>query len=169
MKCLKTFYGPDTQKSVDYGRIVSGQHCERLKGLLEGSVDKIITGGKVDVSDRYVEPTIIGDVKIDSKIMSEEIFGPLLPVMKYDNIDEVIKIVNSDNLRRPLALYVFAKDRNVIDKLTDSIPSGGVVVNDTIFHVMNPYMPFGGVGASGTGAYHGESSFFPLIIFLSFP
>ena len=154
-KCLKTFYGDNVQKSTDFSRIVSSQHCERLQGLLEGNPGTIVAGGRIDVSDRFVEPTIIADVKLDSKIMSEEIFGPLLPTMQYEDIDDVINIINSDNLRKPLALYIFSKDRKMIDKVTSLVPSGGVVINDTIFHVMNPYIPFGGVGGSGTGAYHG--------------
>lgn len=163
-KCLKTFYGEDAQKSDDYSRIVSAHHCERLERLLVGNPGTIIAGGKIDISDRYVEPTIVVDVKLDSKLMTEEIFGPLLPVMQYNNIDEVINIINSDNLRRPLALYIFSKDRNLIDKVTSLVPSGGVVINDTIFQVMNPYIPFGGVGGSGTGAYHGKD-IFPFILY----
>ena len=157
-KCLKNFYGSDIQKSNDFGRIVSSGHCDRLKGLLEGNPGRIVTGGKVDASDHYVEPTIIADAKLDSKIMREEIFGPLLPVMSYSTTEEAISIINSDNLRKPLALYIFSKDRTMIDTVTSSVSSGGVVVNDTIFHVMNPYIPFGGVGGSGMGGYHGESS-----------
>ena len=155
-KCLKTFYGDDVQKSIDFGRIVSSQHCQRLKGLLEGrGSGRIVCGGKIDISDRYVEPTIVADVKLDSKLMSEEIFGPILSVMQYDSIDDVIKIINSETLKNPLALYVFSKDRKMIDKVTALVPSGGVLVNDTLFHALNPYTPFGGVGGSGSGAYHG--------------
>lgn len=157
-KCLKTFYGDNAQKSTDFSRIVSSQHCERLQGLLEGNPGTIVAGGRIDVSDRFVEPTILADVGLHSKIMNEEIFGPLLPTMQFDNIDTVIDTINSDNLRNPLALYIFSKDRNMIDKVTSLVQSGGVVVNDTIFHVMNPYTPFGGVGGSGTGAYHGKCS-----------
>ena len=154
-KYLKTFYGAEAQKSADFGRIVSAGHCTRLQAMLEGS-GRIVCGGKIDVSDRFVEPTIVADVKLDSKLMAEEIFGPLLPVLQYENIDDVIKIINSERLKKPLALYIVSKDREMIDKVTSLVPSGGVVVNDTIFHVLNPYMPFGGVGGSGSGAYHGE-------------
>jgi aldehyde dehydrogenase (NAD+) len=156
VKCLKTFYGDDVQKSKDFARIVSPAHCERLKGLLEGNPGKIIAGGKVDVADRYCAPTIVDVKALDSKLMIEEIFGPILPVLKYESIDDAIEMINSENLQKPLALYIFSKDRQLIDKVIDAVPSGGVVVNDTIFHVLNPYIPFGGVGASGIGGYHGK-------------
>jgi aldehyde dehydrogenase (NAD+) len=155
-KCLKDFYGDDVQKSNDFCRIVSERHCIRLKGLLEGEPGRIVAGGKVDPSDRYVEPTIIADVKLDSKLMKEEIFGPLLPVMQFETIDDAISIMNAENLGKPLVLYIFSKDRQMIDKVTTAVTSGGVLVNDTLFHVVNPYMPFGGVGGSGMGGYHGE-------------
>jgi aldehyde dehydrogenase (NAD+) len=155
IKCLKTFYGDDIQKSDDFARIISQAHCERLKTLLEGNPGQIITGGQVDVSDRYVAPTIVDVAGVDSSLMADEIFGPILPVMQYENIDDAIEIINSESLCKPLALYIFSKDRQLIDKVIDACPSGGVVVNDTIFHVLNPYMPFGGVGTSGMGGYHG--------------
>jgi aldehyde dehydrogenase (NAD+) len=155
VKCLKTFYGDDIQKSNDFARLVSSADCERLKGLLEENPGKIITGGKVDVSDRYVAPTIVSVDNLNSKLMSEEIFGPILPVMQYESIDNVIEMINTDVLCKPLVLYIFSKDRQLIDKVTDSVPSGGVVVNDTIFHLLNPYIPFGGVGRSGMSGYHG--------------
>lgn len=164
VKCLKTFYGDDIQKSNDFCRIISEGHCLRLKGLLEGNPGRIVTGGKVDASDRYVEPTIIADVKLDSKLMREEIFGPMLPVMKYETTDEAIAIMNTENLGKPLALYVFSKDRQMIDKVTSAVTSGGVVINDTVFHVLNPYMPFGGVGRSGMGGYHGKQPALALLL-----
>jgi aldehyde dehydrogenase (NAD+) len=123
---------------------------------LEGNPGKIIAGGKVDVADRYCAPTIVDVKALDSKLMIEEIFGPILPVLKYESIDDAIEMINSENLQKPLALYIFSKDRQLIDKVIDAVPSGGVVVNDTIFHVLNPYIPFGGVGASGIGGYHGK-------------
>lgn len=156
VRCLKTFYGDEIQKSDHFARIVSTQHCERLKGLLEGNPGRIVCGGKVDVKDKYVEPTIIADVKMDSKLMTEEIFGPLLPVVAYTNVDDIITLINSETLQKPLALYIFSKDRKMIDKVIEQVPSGGVIVNDTIFHVMNAYIPFGGIGNSGQGGYHGE-------------
>lgn len=122
---------------------------------MEENPGKIITGGKVDVSDRYVAPTIISIDNLNSKLMSEEIFGPILPVMQYESIDNAIEIINSDGLCKPLVLYIFSKDRQLIDKVIDAVPSGGVVVNDTIFQLLNPYIPFGGVGNSGIGGYHG--------------
>lgn len=154
--CLKTFYGDNVQKSADFGRIVTGAHCSRLQGLLEGNPGRIVCGGKVDVNEKYVEPTIIADVKLDSKLMTEEIFGPLLAIMQYTDIDDAVATINSETLKKPLALYIFSKDRQMIDKVTSSVTSGGVIINDTIFHVMNPYTPFGGIGASGMGGYHGK-------------
>lgn len=91
--------------------------------------------------------------------MSEEIFGPILPVLTYKTTDELIEIINRDGLEKPLALYIFAKDRGMIDKVTHACPSGGVVINDVVFHFLNHFIPFGGIGSSGQGGYHGFYSF----------
>ena len=156
VKVLKKFHGEDPAKSANYSRIVSTQHCERLKSLLDGyGGGTLVVGGDVDVANRYVAPTIIRDVKMDSKLMSEEIFGPIMPVIKYRHTDEVIALINSDTLQKPLALYIFSKDRGMIDKVVNACPSGGVVINDTVFHFGNIHIPFGGIGSSGMGGYHG--------------
>lgn len=156
VKVLKKFHGDDPAKSDSYSRIVTTQHCERLKGLLDGhGGGTLVVGGEVDVANRYVAPTIIRDVKMDSKLMSEEIFGPILPVIKYRHTDEVIAMINSETLQKPLALYIFSKDRGMVDKVIAACPSGGVVINDTVFHFGNIHIPFGGIGSSGMGGYHG--------------
>ena len=118
---------------------------------------QIAYGGATDRSDLYIQPTILTDVDMKSEIMREEIFGPLLPVIPVKSIEEAITFVNSRP--KPLALYVFSKTSSVQKKVTRATTSGGVCVNDTLFHIANPYLPFGGVGPSGMGAYHGEHGF----------
>ena len=157
-KTVERFYGKDAQTAVDYGRIISTGHAERLKGLLDDAPGKIVRGGKVDVKDRYVEPTIISDVRADSKIMKEEIFGPILPVFKIESIDEAIRFVHATH-EKPLVLYIFGKNREIVDRIIQEVPSGGVLVNDTLFHFANFFVPFGGIGGSGMGQYHGKFSF----------
>lgn len=156
-KAVKTFYGEDPKQSPDYGRIISTAHCERLKGLIDDASGALALGGAVDVTNKFVAPTILTNVRMDSKIMREEIFGPLLPVIPVKGLEEVVRIVKSDGRDRPLCLYIFAKNRGTIDSLIAQVPSGGVVVNDTLVHFANSSVPFGGVGPSGLGNYHGTS------------
>jgi aldehyde dehydrogenase (NAD+) len=113
------FYGEDAQKSPDFSRIISDVHVKRLKGMIEDKqVGKIVCGGRVDASTRYVEPTVITDVNLDSKVMQEEIFGPLMPIIKIKSIDEGIALVRSNPIYdKPLSLYIFGKNRAVIDKM----------------------------------------------------
>ena len=155
-RAVERFYGPDAKKSPDFSRIVTKAHCERLQGLLDDKPGRILHGGSVDVDSRYVEPTFITDVRPDSKIMKEEIFGPLLPILKVDSIDEALRYMKTPGMEKPLSLYIFSKNRNAIDRITTEIQSGGVLVNDTLYQFGNSFVPFGGVGPSGLGGYHGE-------------
>lgn len=154
---LRAFYGDDPQKSPDFARIVSRMHCLRLKGLLDASGGRVLCGGEVDVDARYVSPTLLTDLSPASAVMGEEIFGPLLPIFKVSGADEAIEMVRRTK-QKPLALYLFGKDRRVIDKVISKVNSGGVLVNDVIYHIGNPEAPLGGVGESGMGGYRGKHS-----------
>ena len=135
--------------------IINDKHFKRLENLLKHST--IYSGGTCDESSRYIEPTILYPVTADDEIMQSEIFGPILPVMVYDDMNEVIKFVCSRH--RPLALYLFAEDKNVINRIMNTVPFGGGCVNDTIVHLATDTLPFGGIGNSGMGRYHGKASF----------
>lgn len=154
---IQEFYGEDVLKSKDFGRIVNERHFNRLKNILENESKNIIYGGKTSESNRFIEPTLIEISSWDSASMSEELFGPILPIMTYNNLDEVINDINK--LPKPLALYLFTTNKTVEEKVLREISSGGVCINDTITHLINPKLPFGGVGNSGIGKYHGEYSF----------
>ncbi len=149
------FYGNEPRKSDDYARIVDDNHFKRLTGLL-ASGDAVV-GGDHDKATRYISPTVLRHVATDSAVMQEEIFGPILPVIPVDGIDDAIAFVNGRD--KPLALYVFSKDAAVTDRVLDGTSSGGACVNATLFQVAAPDLPFGGVGESGIGAYHGRASF----------
>jgi len=151
---MDNMFGENAQVSPYFPRIVNQNAMQRLqKLLLHGN---IIYGGKVDSDDRYISPTIIDEVKPDFPIMQEEIFGPLLPVMTFEKIDTVIEYVNSHE--KPLAFYYFGKNKQAKDVLSKTT-SGGGCVNDTLMHITNHHLPFGGVGNSGMGRYHGHDSF----------
>jgi len=152
-KSVKDFYGADPQSSGDFARISSPRHFSRLKAMLTSG--KVAIGGQTDEQQRYIAPTVLVDVTASDSVMQEEIFGPILPMLTVDSIDEAISFVNARP--HPLALYVFAEDQKVNDKVVASTTSGGVTVNGTIFHMTGPFLPFGGVGESGMGAYHGRA------------
>ena len=153
-RAVRDFYGDDPQRSDSYGRIVSHRHLDRLQSLLTGGT--VLFGGQFDDTERYLAPTVLVDVDVESPLMSEEIFGPLLPVLTVDSIGDAIAFV--DRRDHPLALYVFAQDDGVVDEVLARTTAGGVTVNGTIVHLTNPELPFGGVGESGMGSYHGEAS-----------
>lgn len=153
---IENFYGKDAIKSKDYGRIVNDRHFQRLKNILDRECDKIIYGGKVDRENRYIEPTLI-EASWEGAAMKDEIFGPILPIIGYKNLDEVVKRIKK--LPKPLALYLFTENQNIEEKVLEEVSSGGACINDTITHLANPELPFGGVGSSGMGAYHGKESF----------
>lgn len=153
-ECINEFLGEDPMDSPDYARIINSKQYERLCGLLDG---KIITGGQTDADQRYIAPTLIDDVSVDDPIMQEEIFGPILPILEYRELEEAIAMINSRP--KPLALYLFTKNRQKQQQVLDSTSSGGVCINDTVMHVSVNSLPFGGVGDSGIGSYHGKASF----------
>lgn len=150
------FYGPDPRHSPDYGRIVTDRHFARLTGLLEGG-GTVELGGDADERDRYLAPTLLTHVDPTAPIMGEEIFGPLLPVLPVRDVDEAIAFVNERD--KPLALYVFTEESAVAERVLAETSSGGACVNATMLHLAVPGLPFGGVGPSGTGAYHGRATF----------
>lgn len=152
---VKDFYGEDPRKSADYARIINEKHFHRLKGYLtEGT---ILFGGDTFQEDLYVAPTVIDVLDRNASLMKEEIFGPILPVISYTSIDEVIEIVRERD--QPLALYLFSKNKKLHKQLIDSLSFGGGAINTTIEHIINPNLPFGGVGTSGLGSYHGKFGF----------
>lgn len=152
---VQRFLGEDPQESPDYTRIVNTHHFDRLTGLLSDT--EIVYGGQCDRDDLYIAPTIITNPPADAPIMSEEIFGPILPVIEVDDIDAALGFITSRP--KPLALYLFSTDRAERDRVIVGTTSGGVVINDVVMHVTPPALPFGGVGASGMGRYHGRASF----------
>jgi aldehyde dehydrogenase (NAD+) len=149
------FYGADPKTSPDYARIVDDRHCTRLVGLLDSGT--IAVGGEHDESTRYVAPTVLRDVAPNSPAMLDEIFGPILPVITVETVDDAVTFVNERD--KPLALYVFSRSSAVQQQILSQTSSGGVCVNATMYHLAVPGLPFGGVGPSGTGAYHGRASF----------
>jgi aldehyde dehydrogenase (NAD+) len=151
---VQDFYGEDPKASADYARIVNGRHFDRLSGLLDGG-GQAAFGGTTDAEDRYIAPTVLVDTPTDAAIMQEEIFGPLLPVLSVASVADAIEMVNAR--AKPLALYVFAGDDDVVDDVLERTSSGGACVNHTLVHIMPPDLPFGGVGDSGHGRYHGRS------------
>lgn len=153
-KVLKEFFGEDPKKAHSYGRIVSKKHFERLKGFLN-SVE-VHVGGETDIESLYFSPTIIS-AKKDSEIMKEEIFGPILPMIEMDSLEQMIDFINQGG--RPLSLYVFSNNSQVQNKVRNETSSGGLCINDTLVHLSNSALPFGGVGESGIGNYHGKFSF----------
>src|SRR3954466_4159054 len=149
------FYGDDPQKSPDYGRIVNTHHFDRLTALLASGT--IYHGGRHDRADRFIAPTVLVNVSPEAPVMQEEIFGPILPVLEVDNVQQVIDFVNGRP--SPLGLYVFAEDQHVAGQILDSTASGDAAVNDCTIQPLIPDLPFGGVGNSGMGKYHGEWGF----------
>ncbi|KAJ8717742.1 hypothetical protein PYW07_005672 [Mythimna separata] len=156
-KILKEWYGSDAQKSPDLGRIINGRHFSRLQAIVDASKDKITIGGSYDANDKFIEPTILTNVAASDKIMQDEIFGPLLPIVPIENAFEAIQFINERE--KPLVLYVFSTSKKVLSSIVDNTSSGGMCVNDTMMHMGVETLPFGGVGASGIGAYHGKKTF----------
>jgi aldehyde dehydrogenase (NAD+) len=153
---LRSFYGDDPQASADYGRIINGRHHARLLRLLEQS-GTVVCGAEHDASDRYIAPTILKDVPLESAVMGEEIFGPILPVLSVPNVDAAIRIIN--DRPKPLALYIFSSDERTQQRVIERTSSGGMAINHVWLHLAVPGLPFGGVGESGMGAYHGRHGF----------
>ncbi len=154
-QAIRQFYGDDPQKSPDYGRIINRQHLDRLTGYLSSS--QIACGGRRDPDDLYLAPTILTRVMADAPVMLEEIFGPILPVLEFDRLDDALASLRQRPT--PLALYLFTRDRATQKRVLNATRSGGVCLNDTIVHMIGKDLPFGGLGDSGLGAYHGQASF----------
>ncbi|NMG06272.1 aldehyde dehydrogenase [Brasilonema sp. UFV-L1] len=154
-KCLQEFYGENPESSSDYARIINQKHFDRLTHFLKEG--KVRIGGETNSSELYIAPTVLEDVSLTDLVMQEEIFGPILPVIEYTNISEAIDLVNSKS--KPLALYFFSNNKNLQQQVLQETSSGGVCINDTVIQVAVSSLPFGGVGDSGIGKYHGKSSF----------
>lgn len=154
-EALHAFYGPDPRHSPDYGRIVNRHHFDRVRALMQGG--EIVCGGDTDERTLYIAPTVIQNPPAGSPLLTEEIFGPVLPVIPFDSEEEIVAWYQAQPT--PLALYVFTSDRARRRRLIETIPSGGVCINDTVSQVIPYNLPFGGKGASGTGRYHGRAGF----------
>ncbi|MFA1510504.1 aldehyde dehydrogenase [Priestia aryabhattai] len=148
-------YGEDVSQNLDFPHVVSEKHFDRLSSFLTNG--DIVFGGKTDRSRLFIEPTVLDNISWEDDVMQDEIFGPILPVIVYDEISEVIQAIVKRP--KPLALYLFSEDEAVQDHILNSVSFGGGSINDTINHMTSHYLPFGGVGDSGMGAYHGKASF----------
>ena len=152
---IKRQYGENPLDNNNYGKIITEKHYDRLIGLIDQK--KVVVGGQGNTETCRIAPTVMIDVTRDDAVMQEEIFGPILPILTYDDIDEVISDIESHP--HPLALYCFAEDKKLIKKVMDKCRFGGGSINDCIIHLATSEMPFGGVGESGMGGYHGEYGF----------
>jgi aldehyde dehydrogenase (NAD+) len=152
---VREFYGDDPRTSPDYARIVNSSHLQRLASYV--SEGDVVLGGEADAEERYLAPTILRSVAPDAAVMTEEIFGPVLPIVAVDDVGAAIDAVNAKD--KPLALYVFSRSKATVARVLAETSSGGACVNHVVYHVAAPALPFGGVGPSGMGAYHGRTGF----------
>jgi aldehyde dehydrogenase (NAD+) len=152
---IEAMVGTQAAESEDFGRIINADNFARAQGYL--AMGAVAYGGESDAASRYIQPTILTDVSETDPVMQEEIFAPILPLLPFDDLDELIAL--QQRKPKPLGMYIFAKNQAVIAKLIRRTSAGGVCVNDTMVHSASPYLPFGGVGGSGMGAYHGKHSF----------
>ena len=152
---IKSQFGENPLKSRDYSKMVNEREFNRVISYLDKS--KLAFGGNYNKNTLQIEPTILKDVTWADKVMEREIFGPIIPILTFKNLDSVINIINSKE--KPLSLYYFSEDKNKIEEVLEKTSSGGVTINDTLVHVSSSYLPFGGVGYSGMGEYHGKYSF----------
>ena len=158
VEAVGAFYGEDPERSPDYGRIVNERHFRRLSGLIDaGGFERIAVGGQRNPDTRFIAPTILDGVSLDAALMQEEIFGPLLPVVVVNDIDEAVRVINERH--KPLSLYVFTESEATAERIVQSTSAGGMCINHTILHLGVPELPFGGIGESGMGAYHGKWGF----------
>jgi aldehyde dehydrogenase (NAD+) len=154
-KEIRLFYGENTESSNDFARLISPDRVQRLLDLMKNG--HIVTGGMSDFKKSYISPTIIKDVKEEDPIMQEEIFGPVLPVIDFEKFDEVYSIIEKNP--KPLATYIFSRNKKLINEFLHKTQAGTAGVNETVLQIASPYLPYGGVGTSGTGRYHGKKSF----------
>ena len=152
---IRESYGDDPQQSPDFGRIVSDRHFQRLLPLLQSG--NVAIGGQTDAAQRYIAPTLLDAVTPEDPVMEAEIFGPILPILTYDTLEEAIAFINKRP--KPLALYIFSNNTALQQQVLQNTSSGGACINDTIMHIALADLPFGGVGDSGLGAYHGKAGF----------
>ena len=162
-EAVERFYGrtEEARKATpDFCRMVDDAQFARVNGLLERSVAagaRVVLGGGVDATSRYIAPTVLSDVKSDSPIMGEEIFGPVLPVLRYDTLEQAVRHIRDNS--KPLAMYIFSQAPRTVERLLTETSAGGTCVNTVVVHLTNAQLPFGGVGESGQGSYHGEYGF----------
>ncbi|MGN0711934.1 MAG: aldehyde dehydrogenase family protein [Anaerovoracaceae bacterium] len=160
-KMIRKYYGKNPQKSRDFGRIANDREFGKLAEMISEAKEMVVTGGVLEASEKYVSPTIIKfedmETAVKYKVMQEEIFGPVLPVIPFGDIRQAQEFIKKGE--KPLALYIFSKNRKLQKEIIENISSGNTCINDTIMHIANPFLPFGGVGKSGIGAYHGHYSF----------
>ena len=152
---IKKFYGDDPEKSDDFARMISSQNVHRIAELL--TKGRVITGGVNNPSGKYLAPTILADVRPGDPVMQEEIFGPVLPVIDFKDFEEVYKIIGKNP--KPLASYIFSESNKLVKEFLKRTQSGNASVNDTVMQIASPYLPYGGIGTSGVGRYHGKMSF----------
>jgi len=155
VNALHSFYGKDAKISKDYGKIINDKHTQRIADLVKGN--NVYYGGDYDVDRHYFQPTLVDNPKLDSKLMSEEIFGPVLPFIPFDDVDDAIRIIKQR--AKPLALYIFSQDTATRERVLKNTSSGGGGINETVNHVICKELPFGGVGDSGVGSYNGKHTF----------
>jgi aldehyde dehydrogenase (NAD+) len=152
---LKSFFGENPEASKDFARIISKESIIRLESLTK--TGQIVTGGKIDTDTCYFEPMIIKDISPEDPIMQEEIFGPVLPVIEFENFNEVYEIIEKNP--KPLAVYIFTRNKKLAREFLHKTRSGTAAVNETVLQIASPFLPYGGVGCSGIGKYHGKKSF----------
>jgi len=159
-KNIDKFYGMDAKRSDSYARIVNHRHYQRLDGYLEDAKARgaeLLYGGQTDGSENYIQPTVVADVAPNSKLMTEEIFGPILPITTFKSLDEPISVINSKE--KPLALYIYSRSNANIERIVQNTRAGGTCINHSAVHFFNSYLPFGGVNNSGIGKGHGFHGF----------
>ncbi|KAJ3214812.1 Aldehyde dehydrogenase, dimeric NADP-preferring, partial [Dinochytrium kinnereticum] len=164
-KAYKAFFGDDAQKSPLLSRIINRHHFNRLNKVLERqkaqSKSTVVVGGRTDADDLYIEPTLVAGVGVQDPIMEDELFGPMISIVEVEGVEEAIDIINARD--HPLALYVFSDDKKVVNKILNETQSGSVVINDLLMNMIVPDLPFGGVGPSGMGSYHGKNGFLTFV------
>jgi len=163
---IRDFYGSDPQQTEWFGRCINASAFHRLEALVKGAASdgKVCFGGRVDASDKYIEPTLLDygsdlDAFKQCGAMADEIFGPVMPAVRFSSVEQVVTFTKELRTGKPLALYCYARDARFVDKIKRRTTSGGLCINDSIMHLVNHELPFGGVGASGMGSYHGKRSF----------
>jgi aldehyde dehydrogenase (NAD+) len=154
-KEINSFYNKNPETSKDFARIISSDNIRRISSLMNSG--QIVTGGRIDEESCYIAPTVIKDIKSEDPVMEEEVFGPVLPVMDFENFKDVYRIIGQ--YPKPLAVYIFTRNKKLAREFLQKTQSGSAGINDTVIQIASPYLPYGGVGCSGLGRYHGRKSF----------